>query len=108
MGNLGVDVATTSTGMAKPSVWDTINNVLTKVVQPAANVYTQVVTKTPGATAPFIPQPGGAYPQVTDQSPPPPAAEPDNTKKYLLIGGAVIIVGTTIYFIAKPKRKGKK
>lgn len=98
------DVAVQAAAVAKPSIWDNINNVLTKVVQPAANVYTQIKTNQPvsTATAPGYTQPS----YLPTAAPPPPAPEPDNTKKYLLIGGVALLVGTGIYFATR-KKKGK-
>ncbi|MGL6121653.1 MAG: LPXTG cell wall anchor domain-containing protein [Shewanella sp.] len=107
MGTLGVgpDIAVQSaTTTNKPTVWDNISNVLTKVVQPAANVYTQIKTnqvKTPG----YVPPSGGAYVPVTNQSTPIPMAQPaDNSKKYLLIAGVVLLTGTGLYFLTRKKK----
>lgn len=98
------DVAVQAAAVAKPSVWDTIGNVITKVVQPAANVYTQIKTNQPvqSSTSPGYTQPS----YLPTSAPPPPAPEPDNTKKYLMIGGAILIAGTGIYFLTR-KKKGK-
>ncbi|HMG94365.1 MAG TPA: LPXTG cell wall anchor domain-containing protein [Chryseolinea sp.] len=96
------DVAVQAAAVAKPSVWDNINNVITKVVQPAANVYTQIKTNQPvptSTTPGYTPQP------YLPSAPPPPTPAVDNTKKYLMIGGAVLLGGTVIYFVTRKKKK---
>src|SRR5688572_30309409 len=98
-GDVAVQAATT----AQPTFWDKANAIITKVVQPAANVYSQVVNK-PAA-------PGGAYQPIQTAYPTPTsstqgaqdpgAPKTDNTKKYLVIGGVIVLVGTGIYFATR-------
>jgi len=79
-----------------------INNVLTNVVKPAADIYTQVKPGSSGSssTSPTY------TPTVTAPVTTPAPAE-SNTKKYVLIGGAVVLGALGIYFVTR-KKKGKK
>ena len=108
MGTLGLgpDVAAqTVTSTTKPNVWDQINQALTKVAVPAANVYTQIKSgqqQPAQSTVPsYTPQP---YPAP---GAPPPTVAQDNTKKYLMIGGAIVVAGGTLYLVTRKKGKGK-
>lgn len=100
------DVAVQSAAVAKPSVWDNISNVLTNVVKPAADIYTQVKTGQQ--------QPGGSqvsnptmYPQPMPTNQPQPAPTSDGSmKKYLLIGGVGLLAVGGIYLATR--KKGKK
>jgi hypothetical protein len=100
------DVAVQSTAVAKPSAWDKIGNVLTNVVKPAADIYTQVKTGQQQPTG-TVSNPS-MYPQPfpTTQTPPPPAATENNTKKYLIIGGVGLLAVTGIFLATQ--KKGKK
>jgi cell division protein FtsN len=96
----------TAVATQQPTFWDKINNVITKVVQPAANVYTQVTNKpsVPGV----IQQPAPYVTNTNSSTPPPPAQEEkDNTKKYLLIGTGVILAGTAIFLVTRKSKKSK-
>lgn len=97
------DVAIQSTAVAKPSVWDSISNVLTKVVQPAANVYTQIKTNKPAnQTANTSMYPNQNFPAA----PPAPAQEKtDNTMKYAVLGGVGLLAATGIYFATRKRKK---
>lgn len=103
---LGPDVAAqTVTTTTKPNVWDQINQALTKVAVPAANVYTQIKSgqSQPGQSSvpSYTPQP---YPTALQ---PASVTAQDNTKKYLLIGGAIVVVGGTLYLVTREKGKGR-
>lgn len=99
------DVATQSAAVAKPSTWDKISNILTNVVKPAADIYTQVNPPSSGSSSPIPtspqPAPWNANPTASTSTP-----ANDNTKKYLLIGGAVVAAGAVVYFATR--KKGKK
>lgn len=89
---------------AKPSVIDNISNILTKVVQPAAQVYSTVKTNSGGGSSSSTALPGYQPAQVVSSNPLP-VAEPSNAKKYLLIGGVIVLAGTGIYFATRKKKK---
>lgn len=104
LGNTIQPIATTAppATVAQSGFQNAMNNissVLTNVVKPAADIYTQVSTK-PGSTpattayAPDVTAPAAALPQ-----------QQSGTKKYLIIGGVVILAGTAVYFITRKKKK---
>lgn len=103
MSGLG-DVAVQSAAVAKPNVFDKISSVLTNVVKPAADIYTQVKTGQQSQPGTVVSNPQ-MYPQpMPTTAPPPPAVETDNTKKYLLIGGVGLLAVTGIYFMTRKKK----
>jgi hypothetical protein len=106
------DVAVQSQAVQQPSVWDKVGNILTNVVQPAANIYTQVTTKpssgspTGVANTTMYPNPspgGGAIPYAGSDDE---RRENARTmKKYLTIGGVTLALATGIYFATRKKKK---
>jgi hypothetical protein len=99
------DVVVPATSTPSPSVWDKINTVITKVAQPAANVYTQIKTNQAANQSGAVTPSPSVFPTSVTQ--PAPEVQPvDNTKKYLMIGGAVLVAGVLIYVVTK--KKGKK
>lgn len=104
---LGADVAN-QVATTQPSFWDKANTILTKVVQPAANIYSQVVNK-PTSTPGVIQQPTSTYfptnDPTTNDTPGADLRPKNNTTKYLIIGGVVLAVGTGIYFATRKSKK---
>jgi hypothetical protein len=105
MNNLGVVAAeTTPVQTVKKTSWmDTFNKVVNNVVQPAANVYTQIKTAS-GGGAVITPQPvsTGAGTQTYI---PPPAPENNTTRNIIIAGVGVGALATIIYFATRKKKK---
>ncbi|MBL0744588.1 hypothetical protein [Chryseolinea lacunae] len=106
---LGDATSVATTAPATTNWMDKLNNVITKVVQPATNVYTQIKT---GNNATSQQPAAPANPWVTNPDPnptpgtPAPAAE-SNTLKYVMIAGGVALAGIATYFVVSSSKKKK-
>lgn len=79
---------------------NTAGSVLTNIVKPAADIYTQVKPGGPGSSS----STPTYSPGVTTPATVAPAPE-SSTKKYLIVGGVLVLAGTAVYFMTRKKKK---